>query len=321
VRNAFLLLLALAVATAAASCGGGGAAADDDASAVVETMDEVVTTPAPAGSIRALLDEKAGEDVALVLGTSDFAVGENRVTFLVIGESGQLVDASRARVYVAPGDLDMKPTPALETTAENLPIGAAEAAGDDGFDAPSVWVTHVELDAPGLYSLLVEPEGAQIQAVGQIEVRSDTAVPGVGEKAIPSDTPTLEDGFPEEITTATPPDLELLRYSVKQSLEDGVPFVVTFATPKYCESRVCGPVVDIVDEVRTRLDGSGVRFIHVEIYENNDPNRGFNRWVREWNLPTEPYTFLVDGEGTIKSKFEGLLTVGELEEAVRAELL
>ena len=86
--------------------------------------------------------------------------------------------------------------PALETTAQNLPIGAAEAAGDEGFDAPFVWVTHVELDAPGLYSLLVEPEGKQIQAVGQIEVRSDTAVPAVGAQAIPSDKPDARGRIP-----------------------------------------------------------------------------------------------------------------------------
>jgi hypothetical protein len=123
------------------------------------------------------------------------------------------------------------------------------------------------------------------------------------------------------LTTARPPDTELLRYSVGESLRDHVPFVVTFATPLYCQSRVCGPVVDVVDKVRRRLDGSGVRFIHVEIYEGNDPANGFNRWVREWNLPSEPYTFLVGADGVIRARFEGLVTVDELERAVRDDLL
>ena len=94
--------------------------------------------------------------------------------------------------------------------------------------------------------------------------------------------------FADKITTASPPDTELLRYSVKQSIEDHVPFVVTIATPKYCESRVCGPVVDIVDEARRRLEESGVRFIHIEVYKNNDPSQGYNRWFQEWHLPSEP---------------------------------
>jgi hypothetical protein len=96
---------------------------------------------------------------------------------------------------------------------------------------------------------------------------------------------------------------------------------VTFATPKFCASRVCGPVVDIVDEVRKRLEGSGVRFIHVEVFQNNDPQQGYNRWMKEWKLPTEPWTFLVDSSGVIQGRFEGLVTADELEAAVRDDLL
>jgi hypothetical protein len=310
------LLLTLALV---AACGGSGDNAPAEGSAVVETVEQPPPAgQAPAGSISSLLEKGAGEDVALVFGTQDYAVGANRLSFLVVDSQGQLVDAPRARVRLAKGELDAVPT--LEATADELPVGAPPARGDD-FDAPFVYVLHVDLDKPGLYSLLVEPEGKQIQAYGQIEVAERSAAPPVGAKAPPSDTPTLEDGFPEDITTATPPDVDLLRYSVKQSLEDGVPFVVTFATPKFCQSRVCGPVVDIVDAVRKKLAGSGVRFIHVEIYEANDPERGFNRWVQEWNLPSEPYTFLVDGTGTIRGRFEGLVTAGELERAVRDLLL
>ena len=64
-----------------------------------------------------------------------------------------------------------------------------------------------------------------------------------------------------------------------------------------------------------------MRFIHVEVYEGNDPANGFNRWMQEWKLPTEPWTFLVDRNGTIVDRFEGTVSVIELEDAVRAKLL
>jgi hypothetical protein len=319
----FLLAIALAMLLAGltAACGGSsedGAAAEPAAVDVV-TLEQTTTAVAPAGSFRALLREIPGEDVALVLGSSDFSVGENRVTFLVAGSDGRLVDASSANVSVALGGLESIPT--LETTAENLPVGVAAREEDDEFDVSSLWVTHLDLAEPGIYTLLVEPEGSSLQAVGQIEVKEQSSTPEIGAKAPPSDNPTLDDDFADKITTASPPDTELLRYSVEQSIEDAVPFVVTFATPKFCESRVCGPVVDIVDEARERLEGSGVRFIHVEVYENNDPDQGYNRWFQEWNLPSEPWTFLVDENGIVVDKFEALLTVDELEQAVRAQLL
>jgi hypothetical protein len=94
-----------------------------------------------------------------------------------------------------------------------------------------------------------------------------------------------------------------------------------FATPEFCTSRTCGPVVDVVDAVRKRFVGSGVRFIHVEIYRDNEPTKGFNRWVREWHLPTEPWVFLVGRDGRIKDKFEGSVSTHELTAAVTRELL
>ncbi|MFQ5427207.1 MAG: TlpA family protein disulfide reductase, partial [Gaiellales bacterium] len=111
-----------------------------------------------------------------------------------------------------------------------------------------------------------------------------------------------------------------LRYSVQDSLEAGVPFVVTFATPEFCVSRVCGPVVDVVDLVRSEFEETGVRFIQVEIYQDNQPDLGVNQWVAEWNLNSEPWTFLVDGDGIIQGRFEGAFSADELRQAVAEKL-
>jgi hypothetical protein len=72
--------------------------------------------------------------------------------------------------------------------------------------------------------------------------------------------------------------------------------------------------------VAQKFAADGIRFIHIEIYARNDPGNGFNRWVREWNLPTEPWVFLVDAKGVIRAKFEGALSVDELEAAVHSQL-
>ena len=82
------------------------------------------------------------------------------------------------------------------------------------------------------------------------------------------------------LTTDVPPDRALLRESIAGSLAAHKPFVVTFATPRFCTSRVCGPVVDVVQSVARRFSGSGIRFIHVEVYRDNDPTKGYNRWMQ-----------------------------------------
>jgi hypothetical protein len=122
---------------------------------------------------------------------------------------------------------------------------------------------------------------------------------------------------PGSTSTANPPDLGLLRYSVADSIAAHVPFVLVFATPKFCTSRTCGPVVDVAQAVRRRFAAKGVRFIHVEIYTDNNPAQGFNRWVKEWRLPSEPWVFLVGRDGRIEQRFEGSVSVSELSAAVR----
>jgi len=170
---------------------------------------------------------------------------------------------------------------------------------------------------------LAEPVGGRrIQALGNLEVEADPDAPAVGSKAFPSRTPTLEseNGNVAALTTREPPDLELLRHSVADSIAAHKPFVVTFATPKFCTSRTCGPVVDVVDAVRKRFALTDIRFIHVEVYEGNDPGLGPNRWFREWQLANEPWTFLVGADGRIKERFAGSVSVAELTAAVRRHL-
>lgn len=270
--------------------------------------------------VKAALGEVEGPDVAATMGSADFAVGENRVVFLLVREDGSLVQAPRARVqFGLPGG---RP----ETTEAVLyPVGAHEhpaeedVAPHDHVDATDIYVANVEASTPGRYWFVVDPEGEEIQAIGTMEVATHSAAPAVGEKAPPSDNPTLADAPAQEITTARPPDTALLRHSIADSVEAGVPFVVVFATPEFCVSRVCGPTVGVVEKVADKFPGGEARFIHVEIYEGNDPGNGHNRWVLEWNLPTEPWVFLVDEQGVIRDRFEGAVSVPELTEAVSRE--
>jgi hypothetical protein len=291
--------LVLAACSIAAGCGGSSSAQEEPDAPTLEAL-----WRAP------------GDDVAIVPGAADFGPGTVRFTFLVVDDQGRVVTRPKARIWLARG-LDQKPF--AETTA------TSEAIGVDGVEPgepAQIFVTTLELADPGTYWLLAEPVGGRrIQAVGNVVVKEETAAPDLGAPAVKSDTPTLANATLEQLSTSTDPDPELYRSSVADALNDGAPFVVAFATPKYCTSRTCGPVVDVVSEVRRRHARSGIRFIHVEIYEDNDPTKGENRWVKEWELPSEPWVFVVDAAGTVRARFEGTVSVRELDGAVRRELL
>jgi hypothetical protein len=255
---------------------------------------------------------RAGDDVALVFSTSDYAPGTDRVGFLIVRNDGSLVRAKSARVLV--GEADGTPVPGTATLESIVAPGSSSA---DELDAKELYVSSVGVSKPGRYWMVVQPDGEKIQAVGTLEVKAMSATPAVGALAPASQTPTLADAPAAKITTADPPDRALLRYSVAGSIEQAVPFVLVFATPKFCQSRTCGPTVDVVDAARRKFEADGIRFIHVEIYTDNDPAKGVNRWVSQWRLPTEPFTFVVDRTGVIRAKLEGAFSAAELEAAAK----
>lgn len=263
---------------------------------------------------------RPGEDVTVVAGDSDFARGDVRYSFLIIKHDAQAVERARAQVWLAhsrSGRPFEHATARLETIG---PPGAGESAfGGVG----RIYVVHLHIRKPGRYWLVAEPLGAKIQALGTLDVKAHSDSVAVGARAPDSATPTLAsvNGAVSKLTTRVPPDRALLRYSVANSLAAHEPFVLTFATPRYCTSRTCGPVVDVVDYVRRGLAARGLRFIHVEVYTDNRPALGYNRWMRQWGLQSEPWTFLVGRDGRIKAKFEGAVSAAELETAIRRLLL
>lgn len=287
-----------------AGCGGSGAEATTDATpGGGKTLEELWRAP--------------GDDVAVVGGTASHEPGEVRLSFLVVDAEGQVVTLPTARVWVAQS-VDAEPF--LESSAKLERIGVP---GGSEADATHIYVTRVRLSRPGTYWLLAEPEGGRkVQALGNVVVAAKDTAPDIGDPAIESETPTLAStgGDLSKLTTRTPPDESLLRYSIADSLRAKIPFVVTFSTPKFCSSRTCGPVVDVVEEVARRFEGGDVRFIHVEVYEDNDPAKPYNRWMQEWKLETEPWTFLIDRRGRIVERYEGVVSVSELEEAVTDKL-
>jgi hypothetical protein len=274
----------------------------------------------PGGSaLQAILD-RSGPNMPMVAGDSDFSVGAIRLSFLIIRPDRSLADRPTARVWIGT-NIDAKAFISVVAHAE--PVGVrGRSFGYPG--VPRLYVARFTIRKPGTYAAVAAPVGGKpVQAFENIVVKRASLSPSVGSKAFPSDTPTLQSthGDVSKLTTRVPPDRALLQYSVGDSLAAHKPFVLVFATPAFCQSRTCGPVVDVVDAVRRRFARTDIRFIHVEIYKNNDPSQGPNRWVKEWRLPNEPWTFLVGRDGRIKTKFEGAVSVDELARAVQHYLV
>jgi hypothetical protein len=73
--------------------------------------------------------------------------------------------------------------------------------------------------------------------------------------------------------------------------------------------------VDVAEQVK-RDSGGDVAFIHQEIYRDNDPNKGVRPPVADFDLPSEPWLFVIDRSGRVSTAIEGAFSVEELQAAV-----
>jgi hypothetical protein len=92
--------------------------------------------------------------------------------------------------------------------------------------------------------------------------------------------------------------------------------MLLFATPRLCRSRVCGPVVDVLEELKAE-DPDAAAFIHMEIWNGNDRGRGQRSQVRAYGLPSEPWLFAIDARGRVAERIEGAFSPEEAEAALR----
>ena len=145
-------------------------------------------------------------------------------------------------------------------------------------------------------------------------------IPEVGErmpKDLQTDTKASARGDIASIDTRQPPD-DMHEKSFA-SVVGKKPVALIIATPQLCQSRVCGPVVDVGEQMKSRY-GKQVEFIHQEVYKNNDPKQGLRKPLEQLNLATEPWLFVVGKDGRITARLEGSFGISAFEKALNTAL-
>ena len=195
------------------------------------------------------------------------------------------------------------------------------ATEQDPFAA--IYAAQVPFKRPGNYSVLAVTTvgGKQIAAPGAIKViaRSDDRIPEVGDRppAVQTDTLATARGDIASIDTRQPPD-DMHSDSFAKVL-GSKPVALLFATPQLCQSRVCGPVVDVAEQLKTRY-GDRIAFIHQEVYKDNKPEKGLREPLKQFRLATEPWLFVVGRDGRITARMEGSFGLAAFERALKTAL-
>jgi hypothetical protein len=252
-------------------------------------------------------------------GNYELIVGKNRISMAV-------VDQQNNPFLADPGNsLQMQ----FKDTKNKL-VGAPENAtfvsaipGTSGF-----WVLNHQFQSAGQIGATVTIHKAAAKQTIDLtfNVTQKGSAPAIGDPAPPTENATLTNQpNKKQLTTDPQPDDAFYQMTVTQALAAHKPFVVVFATPAFCQSRLCGPALDIVKTVQ--LDFAGrVNFIHIEPYKLNE-NGGLAgnqltpaQSTDDWHLQSEPWAFVVGADGKIADRFEGVASPEELKQAILAVL-
>ena len=273
-----------------------------------------------------------GADDALqpLITTAELTVGQNRFAF-GLAKQGKLIE--RADVLVRVFDLQgTEAHLAAETNAPFRPLANPVAekkvhrhadgslhVHDAATDVRGVYVAQLTFMRSGKWGVELvarQPDGSSETARLTVVVRETPTTPAVGSPAprsrnlIASDVKDLR-----QISTSERPDPRLHQTRIADAIAMGKPQLIVFATPQFCTSRMCGPLVEIV---RTLLPTYATRvvFTHQEIWQDFVAKKVFAT-IEEWRLESEPWIFIIDGQGMIRARFEGLVAAGELETALQ----
>lgn len=241
-----------------------------------------------------------------VLATSELVVGMNRFALGLIGEGNRPITDAKVDL----GFFQISGQQATKRSESEAIFRSLDVA------ARGMYTARVELDQPGAWGVEVRaarPGREQEVARLSFEVLARGAAPMIGEPAPRSKTATVRDQPASELCSNVPP-CELHAASVDEVLGAGKPSVVFFASPGFCTTATCAPTLGVVLQARAR-HAERISFVHVEVYK--DPrNQVVADAVTQWSLPSEPWVFVADRHGLIADRFEGILTLDELEAAL-----
>jgi hypothetical protein len=319
------LLAVPAVVVAAILAVGCGSSSDSgDSAPPPQPKPTAQITDFPSGQGRTLgeLQQTGPEGPILAPAVSVMHKGRNRFGFALFDTARKQIAGAQVALYTArmDGTGVRGPFVARSESLAVKPQFESRTTAADPDAAKSVYIADVTFPREGKHAVmaLVRLDGRMLHTGAQGAVVGGTGPqpPAPGDKAIKVKTLTLSDvgGDASKLSTRTPPAEDLLRTNLADVLGKQ-PVVITFATPLLCQSRVCGPVVDIVEQVRATAP-KDVAFIHQEIYNDNRVDKGVRPQVAAWRLQSEPWTFVIDRSGRISSRFEGAFSPGELQRAV-----
>lgn len=314
------LLLAACSSTPTSSRGPAGPTAAANACSPTSGVG-ATTYPGWPGGTNAI----TGGDVIPSLVSSQLTVGPSRFLLTVVDKANNILASATVPIDLRFFNLAKDP---------NAPAHSSAGTFMDNGAGLGLYRTMTTFDCSGDWGVEVTVHLATGDATARVafNVLPSTGLPAIGAPAPKVDTPTATDAAGiAAISTDPQPDPDFYRLTITQAITSGKPSLIVFATPAFCQTRTCGPTLQLIKTAAAPFKGK-VNMVHVEPYLMHQENGGLQPVldatgqlqivpaVYVYGLQNEPFTFVVDAAGKVSAEFEGIVGNDELTAALQAVL-
>lgn len=302
-RRAFVVGAAAAALTAACSGGGDSGAADTGETASSD-IDQSATGLSDDGTLWLQASFADGFRVPPTL-----AAGRPERAPFVFSDANGL-----PAVNGVPDAVDMMLTsPDGTTTTISVPKRS------DGIPTPYYPLVFTATE-PGTHQVTVDVNGGDVQQVDfMVADPSEIGLVVPGDQLRPVATPTFDDarGFDPICTRFDPCPFHEI--SLDEAMTNGRPTALLIATPGYCQTAICGPVVELL----MQIDPADMNVIHAEVY--TEPERindiGLSPEllgpvITTYAMDFEPSFIVADANAMVTSRLDYAFDITEMADAV-----
>jgi hypothetical protein len=205
-----------------------------------------------------------------------------------------------------------------------IPDGGGKSVGPidvdrhaDGVPRP-YYPVRVTLPKEGVYDVRAEGgDAAFSSAVTALEAAA-APVPSPGDPLPSVPSPTVDDARGVNPICTADPACPLHEVSLDAALTAGKPVALLVSTPAFCQTAICGPVLELFVEQHETY-GDEVSMIHAEVYPDPYGEGGTTATtevVQALGLTYEPALFLADATGKVVDRLDTIFDRTEIEAAM-----
>jgi len=207
------------------------------------------------------------------------------------------------------------------TTVDGADVtDTAQRVAPRGKDLPRAYLPYeVHLAEPGDYYAHATYRGEQLEAAFSLVAADQVHIPQSGAIAPSVATPTTADARGVKPICTRDPACPFHTIDLSTALTTPKPTVLLIGTPLYCQTNICGPVLELlIDAAKDRDD---LQVIHAEVYANPTQVSSITEGthapvVDAYGLTFEPCLFALRPGGMVSRRLDLIWDRSELDEAL-----